>query len=186
MTMFNLIATSDQINISRASTELWIHLRAIGDESPRVNRSKVRGVVKGKTNLNPVEAIHKLRSLLRVDPSKFRSIYRVIPIEEVVETDVLDIVDIVKRLSSRIGKGESFRVTLEKRRTDLRSLKVIESVAEIIDRPVNLKEPDWVVLIEILGKETGISVIRPIDILNIQKEKYVLSSEREKSSSFDN
>jgi tRNA acetyltransferase TAN1 len=185
MKKFNLIATSDQINISRASTELWIQLRAIGDESPRVNRSQVRGVVKGQTNLNPVEAIQKLRSLLRGDPSKFKSIYRVIPIEEIVESDVDEIIDAVKRLSPRIGKNDRFRVTLEKRKTNLRSLDVIKAVAEVIDCPVDLKNPDWVILIEILGKETGVSVIRPVDILNIQKEKYFLSSEREERAPLD-
>jgi tRNA acetyltransferase TAN1 len=186
MKRFNLIATSDQINLSRASTELWIQLRAIGDENPKVNRSHVRGIVKAKTNLNPVEAIHKLRSLLRADPSKFKSIYRVIPIEEIVKSDVSDIVDVVERLSTRIRKDESFRVTLEKRKTGLRSLEVIKPVADVIDSPVDLRNPDWVVLIEILGRETGVSVIRPVDILNIQKEKYALSSEGEERALLDN
>lgn len=173
------------MNISRASTELWILLKAVGDESPKVNRSRVKGVIIGKTNLGPIEAIHKLRSLLRVNPSKFKSIYRVLPIEEVVETEIHSIVDTLRRLSIRIRESETFRITLEKRRTDLRSQEVIDPVAEIIDRRVELKEPDWVVLIEILGKETGVSVIRPVDILNIQKEKYALSSERKKSPFLD-
>jgi len=87
--------------------------------------------------------------------------------------------------AERMGAEESFRVTLEKRRTRLRSLEVIEPVAEVIDNPVNLRDPDWVVLVEILGNETGVSVIKPVDTLNVQKEKYRLSTEREKGSLLD-
>jgi tRNA acetyltransferase TAN1 len=52
---------------------------------------------------------------------------------------------------------------------------VIEPVANIIDREVNLGDPDWIVLIEIMGKKTGVSVVRPEGILNVQKERYRLS-----------
>ena len=50
---------------------------------------------------------------------------------------------------------------------------------------MNLRDPDWVVLVEILGNETGVSVIKPVDTLNVQKEKYRLSTEREKGSLLD-
>jgi tRNA(Ser,Leu) C12 N-acetylase TAN1 len=58
-------------------------------------------------------------------------------------------------------------------------------VAEIIDNPVDLENPDWVVLVEILGSETGVSVIKPVDTLNVQKERHRLSTEREKSPLLD-
>jgi tRNA acetyltransferase TAN1 len=66
-------------------------------------------------------------------------------------------------------------VTLEKRKTDIRSLEVIEAVATVIDNVVDLENPDWVVLVEIMGKRTGISIIRNNAFLNIQKERATLS-----------
>ena len=151
-------------------------LRAVGDETPVVDRSPIRGLIAAKTNLEPVEAIQMLRSELAENPEGFRFLLRVMPIEMIVQTDLDGIIDAVHRLASKIGEKESFRVTLEKRRTHLRSREVIDAVAEGIDRRVDLEGYDWNVLIEIIGKTTGISVIPRHGLLNVQKEKVGLSS----------
>lgn len=176
MREFNLIATSDHFYVSNAASELWIHLRDIGDDSPRVSRTGIKGLIKGATCFDAVEAIHKFRNALTRNPKKFRHIFRILPIQKVVDTDISNIVETVKEMADRIMVKESFRVTLEKRRTHLRSLEIIEAAAEVIDRPVDLKNPDWIVLIEVLGRETGVSIIRSADILNVQKEKFALTS----------
>jgi tRNA acetyltransferase TAN1 len=63
-------------------------------------------------------------------------------------------------------------------RRGLGSLEIIEPVAEVIERRVDLENPDWVVLIEVVGNETGVSVIRLNDVLNVLKEIYALSHNR--------
>jgi tRNA acetyltransferase TAN1 len=73
--------------------------------------------------------------------------------------------------STHIGKGESFRITVDKRRSNLRSREIVEEVARRIDRKVNLEEPDKIILVEILGDITGISVIPPEAILSIERER---------------
>jgi tRNA acetyltransferase TAN1 len=182
MKVFNILATTDHFNISHAASELWMLLRTIGDETPKVNRTGIKGVIKCYTTLDPIKVVHILRATLKEEPNKFSSIFRIMPIERITETKICLIVKTVKSLIERIGENETFRITLEKRKTDLRSLEVIEAVALVIDRSVNLEEPNWIVLIEILGKETGISVVRSNDILNIQKEKSKLFSKRKKSA----
>jgi len=182
---YNLLATTDQLGLSQASSELWMNLRAIGDERPRVDRSRIKGLILAYTSLDPREAVRLLRMHMGEEPGRYRAVYRVMPILAWVKTEVEEIVDAVKEQAERMEAGESFRVTLEKRRTRLRSLEVIEPVAEAIDNPVDLEKPDWVVLVEILGNETGVSVIRPVDNLNVQKERHRLSTEREKGSHLD-
>ena len=182
---YNLLATTDQLGLSQASSELWMNLRAIGDERPRVDRARIKGLILAYTSLDPREAVHLLRRHMEAEPGRYSAVYRVMPILAWVKTEVEEIVEEVKEQATRMGAGESFRVTLEKRRTWLRSLEVIEPVAEIIDNPVDLESPDWVVLVEILGSETGVSVIKPVDTLNVQKEKYRLSMKREKSPPLD-
>lgn len=172
---YNLLATSEPINVGRASRELWVNLRAVGDEAPRVDKSRVKGLIIAHTNLNPVKAIHDLRSLMKAEPKRFRMVYRVMPIMKWVPTEISEMVEAVRELSSLVNIDESFRVTLEKRRTGLGSMDIIEAVAEVLDRTVDLESPDWVVLVEVVGKNTGISVIRSEDTLNVQKEKYELS-----------
>lgn len=182
---YNLLATTDQLGLSQASSELWMNLRAIGDEKPKVDRSRIKGLILAYTNLDPREAVHLLRRHMEAEPGRYRAVYRVMPILAWVKTEIEEIVEEVREQAARIGAEESFRVTLEKRRTQLRSLEVIEPVAEVIDNPVDLRDPDWVVLVEILGNETGVSVIKPVDTLNVQKEKHRLSTERKKSTLLD-
>jgi len=172
----NLLATSEIWSESEACSELWMLLRAVGDETPVVDRSPIKGLIAARTNLEPVEAIGRLRSELAENPEGFRVLLRVMPIEMMVPTDLEVIMDAVHRLASKIGEKESFRITLEKRRTHLRSRKVIDAVAERIDRRVDLEGYDWNVLIEIISKTTGISVIPRHGVLNVQKERARLSS----------
>jgi tRNA acetyltransferase TAN1 len=174
---YNLLATSDQLSVSQACSELWMGLRAAGDPEPRVNRSRVKGLVVARTSMDPVEAVHGLRAHLASDPGRLGSVYRVMPVQAWAETSVDRVVDAVRALAVVMGPGDSFRVTLEKRRTQLRSLEIIDAVASAIEMRVDLENPDWVVLVEVVGNETGVSVVRPSDILNVQKERAALSSE---------
>jgi len=168
---YNLLATAEQISLSQACSELWMNLRAIGDPEPSVNRSRIRGVILAKTSMNPVDAIHRLRAHMAEEPERYRYVYRVMPVQAWTDTRVESIVKEVASMRGVVEPGDSFRVTLEKRRTRLRSLEVIEPVAAAIDRRVELEAPDWVVLVEIMGNETGVSIVRPLDTLNVQKER---------------
>lgn len=175
---FNLMATSERGSESEACSELWMLLRVVGDETPIVDRSPIRGLILARTSLGPVEAVSRLRSELRRSPESFRTLLRVMPIEEVTPTNLDGITATAQNLASRIEGSESFRITVEKRRTRLRSREVIDAVAADIDRNVDLEHPDWVVLIEIIGRYTGVSVVHPDALLNVQKATYQDSMER--------
>ena len=173
---FNLLATSEVWNESEACSELWMLLRAAGDETPVVDRSPVRGLIAAKTNLDPVEAVGRLRSELHETPEGFRVLLRVLPVEAIVPTDLEGIVEAAHELAAKIGENESFRITLEKRRTPLSSKEVIDAVARGIDRRVDLEDHDWMILIEIIGRITGLAVIPRDGLLNVQKERARLLS----------
>ena len=151
-------------------------LRSIGDETPRVDRSFVQGLIVANTALDPVEAINRLRLELHSNPVLFKVLLRVMPIEMIIPTDLDLIVETTERMAVKIGEKDSFRITLEKRRTPLRSRDVIDAVALNIDRVVKLEKYDWNILIEIVGNISGISVIPKDGIFNVQKEKSFLSS----------
>ena len=174
----DLLATSDIWSASAACSELWMLLRAAGDETPSVTRTRVKGLIAAETSLKPLEAIRRIRAELREKPESFKNLLRIIPVETTVPTEIGEIVETAQRLAEKILDDESFRVTLEKRRTKLRSREVIDAVAEKIDRKVDLGEPDWVVLVEIVGKRTGVAVIPRDGILSVQKERAQLASER--------
>jgi len=67
--------------------------------------------------------------------------------------------------------SNAFRVTVEKRFTQLSTKDIVEAAAANIERNVDLNKPDKILLVEVIGGFTGISVIKPEDILSVMKEK---------------
>ena len=168
---YNLIATTDKITMSGASSQLWMNLRAVGDPEPKVNKTHIKGIIQGSTTLDPTEAIMLMKEHMKSEIERYDKLYRVMPISSWVKTNIEDIVAEVDAQKEKIAADEKFRVTLEKRKTELRSREVIEAVAEVIDNPVDLENPDWVVLVEIMGEHTGVSIVRKEALFNVQKER---------------
>lgn len=146
-------------------------LEQIGDPAATVDRTGVSGLIVAKTILDPFEVIRKFREILQDRPYEFRYMLRVIPVEKVVRTDLTQIQNAVQELSPKIAESETFRITVEKRFTDTSSRDLIEAAAAIVKRKVNLTKPDRVLLIEVVGGLTGVSITKPDEILSILKGK---------------
>jgi tRNA acetyltransferase TAN1 len=169
---FNLLATTSRGNERQMCYELSYLLKdLLGDPEPAVSKTGIRGLVAAKTTLNPVKVIEKFRGILQERPYEFRYALRILPIERVVPTDLDEIKRVAMELADGIGENESFRVTVEKRFTSLHSRDFIEAAAADITRKADLENPDKILLIEVLGGVTGMSLIKPDDVLAVVKEK---------------
>lgn len=168
---FNLLATTSRGYESYARSELRFLFEKIGDASPIIERTGISGLIAVKTNVDALEVIRQFRAILHQRPYEFRFILRIIPIEKVVHTDLEQIQQAVTEFSPKIGENETFRVTVEKRLTTTHTKDIIEKVAANVKRKVNLTRPDKIILIEVLGGLTGVSVVKPEDILSVLKEK---------------
>ena len=51
------------------------------------------------------------------------------------------------------------------------SNEIITEVAEIFPNKVSLNQPDWIILIEVLGNETGISILKNDGMFSLDKAK---------------
>jgi tRNA acetyltransferase TAN1 len=168
---FNLLATTSRGYETYARSELRFLFEKVGDTAPAIEKTGISGLIAVKTNMDSIEVIRQLRAILRQRPYEFRFVLRLVPVEKVVCTDLDQIQQAVVELSSKIGENETFRVTVEKRFTTTHTKDIVEKVAGNIKRKVNLTAPDKVVLIEVIGGLTGVSVIKPEDILSVLKEK---------------
>ena len=151
--------------------ELAYLLKESGDPTPETGKTGIRGVIVGKTTLNPVDAIEKFRGILQERPYEFRYALRILPIEKVVRTDLDKVKRVATELAARLSENETFRVTVEKRFTSLHSQDFIEAAATDIQNKADLENPDKVLLIEVLGGLTGMSLISPSSIMAVVKEK---------------
>lgn len=169
---FNLIITTLRGTERQACSEMNYLLKdELGDPKPLIEKTGIRGLLIAKISLDPLEVIEKLRKMIHEYPYRLRYALRVIPIQKVVDTNLDEIRRVSLELGQKIGEDSSFRVTIEKRFTSLHSIDLIEAAASEIKRKINLSKPDNVLLIEVLGELTGISLIKPQDILAVTKEK---------------
>ncbi len=168
---FNLLVTTARGNEEDACSEIWYLLGEIGDSAAKVDKTGITGLIAAKTAFNPFEVIEKLRGILKERPYEFRYTLRIIPVEKVVRTDLGEIQRVVTELGSKIGKNETFRVTVEKRFTTTPARDIIEAAAANIERRVDLGNPDKIVLIEVVGGLTGISIVKAEGIISTAKER---------------
>ena len=171
----NLIVTCPRHFESEASNEIKKILEEIGDESPNVEKSPLSGILFVKTGADVFQVSQKIREKISDEPWEIRYILRTIPIQEWFETDLEKIVLETKKLSEKIQQGEKYRITIEKRNSDVSSQEIITRVADAIKKDVSLEQPDKIILIEIFEKFTGMSLVNQNDILSVEKEKRSIS-----------
>lgn len=171
LTDFNILATTMRGNERQMCHELAFLLKESGDPEPKTDKTGIRGVVVAKTALDPVETIRKFRIILQERPYEFRYSLRIIPIQKVIHTDLEEIKQAATELTKNLGENETFRVTVEKRFTNIHSRDFIEAVATNIKNKVDLDKPNKILLIETLGGFTGISLLTSDQTISVMKEK---------------
>ena len=150
-------------------------LGRMGDPSPRIRSGGFPGIMIAESTADPVLFAHMVRELVHEEPWSVRYIQRVIPIQKWVQTSQNEIVGMLHEMAGEIHKGERYRITVEKRDSEISSREIISRTADLVDGDVSLEHPDRILLVEILGEHTGLSVIRPCDITRVEKERRAVS-----------
>jgi tRNA acetyltransferase TAN1 len=163
---FNLLVSCPRFHEKDAIAEIWYLFSNIGDEEVKAKQTIFPGLINAKTKQNPSESIRNLRELIKTDPLILKFVLKIMPIEIIVETSLEKITKVASDLGSRILADETFRITAKSRFSPINPQELILEVAHFIDRKVNLTNPDKILLIQILGKITGLSLIEPTDILS--------------------
>lgn len=171
MNTFNLIVSTYRFREEEAHDEILDLLEYIGDQDAECEITEIKGILLVQTSIEAATVIEKLKGLTSTDPWEVRYVLRVLPVMRAIPTEIDDICLAVSEMVDRIGAQDSFRITIEKRHSSLESRKVIEAVAARVQRRVDLDNPSWVILVQIVGSVTGVSIIRPGQIFSSIKEK---------------
>ena len=171
LTDFNLMISTSRGNERNTCSEMWYLLGEVGDRGSNIETTKVIGLVVAKTRLDPIKAIHSLRALFKARPWEFKYTLKLVPIQRVVPAQISEIENAAMEVAEGIAGDEKFRITIEKRHTPLSSKPIIDNVAKKINRTVDLDSPDKILLIEIIGEYAGLSLITPMDIMSVERER---------------
>jgi|TARA_B110000305_G_C19330756_1_gene583854 tRNA acetyltransferase TAN1 len=173
--MMNLIITCARHLEEDTEEELRDILDELGDSEIEVSISDMSGILTAQTKLDPIEVVKKMKEMLLDQPWSIRYCLRIIPIQKVIETKIEVIEMEISNISNQILDGETYRILIEKRNSDISSKEIITKIAHEIKNKVSLDFPDKIILIEILGGMTGISILKEADILSIEKTKRSMS-----------
>jgi len=167
----NLIITCARSLESETKNEIKKILDELGDQEPEILNVGMRGILMVNTIIEPSKIIDWVRNKIVEEPWLIRYCLRIIPIQMITETEIDKIKQNVIKLKDTIQKNDSYRITIEKRNTDISSTEIITEIAKIFPNKVSLNQPDWIVLIEILGNDTGISILKDDELFSLDKAK---------------
>jgi len=167
----NLIITCARSLESETKNEIKKILGELGDQEPEILNVGMRGILMVNTIIEPSKIIDYVKNKIIEEPWLIRYCLRIIPIQMITETEIDKIKQNVIKLKDTIQKNDSYRITIEKRNTNISSNEIITEIAKIFPNKVSLNEPDWIILIEILGNETGISILKNGGMFSLDKAK---------------
>jgi tRNA acetyltransferase TAN1 len=171
----NLIITCPRHLEPDTENELMDILEEFGDPDAKITISSMSGILTAETKLEPIEVVRKIKEMLLDEPWSIRYCKRIIPIQKVIEPKIEEIEKSIGELSNQISDEETYRISIEKRNSNLSSKEIITKIADKIKNKVSLEFPDKIILIEILGNKAGISILKKSDILSTEKTKRSMS-----------
>ena len=173
--MMNLIVTCSRHLEGDTEDEIIDILDELGDSNVKISVSSMSGIITVETKLDPIEVVRKMKEMVLDEPWSIRYCLRIIPIQKVVETSIEEIEKTISSMSDQIEEKESYRILIEKRNSDISSKEIITKIANGIKNKVSLDFPEKIILIEVLGIVTGISILKKSDILSLEKTKRSIS-----------
>jgi tRNA acetyltransferase TAN1 len=150
-------------------------LEDFGDSEPKITITNMSGILTVKTQLEPVEVVKKIKEMILDEPWSIRYCLRIIPMQKFVDTDIEKIDETVSEISNSITEDDTYRISIEKRNSQMVSQELIKKIAEKFKNKVSLENPDKIIQIEILGGKTGVSILSKGEILSLEKTKRSLS-----------
>jgi tRNA acetyltransferase TAN1 len=171
----NLIITCARHLEEETEDEIINILNELGDSNVKISISSMSGILTAETTLDPIEIVRKMKEMLLDEPWSIRYCLRVIPIQKFIETNVEEIEKTISSMLNQIQDTDTYRISIEKRNSDVSSKEIITKIADKIKNKVSLDFPDKIILIEILGIVTGISILKKSDILSLEKTKRSMS-----------
>lgn len=171
MTKANLIVTYDPTHPGKAKDEVKTLLGET-DEDPEFLQSEVEGIFLIRIE-EPKKTVKKLAEICSGEPDKFGYTFKWIPVDKWSSSDIGDMSTEIRNLEDKIDANEKWKLDLTKRKYDkYTTTNLIETLTEGINKPnVDLKKPDKIVKVDIIGEQAAISLLNADEYLDVHKIK---------------
>ena len=128
----NLIITCARHLEPETEEELRDILEELGDSDIKVSITNMSGILTAETKLEPINIVRKIKEMLLDEPWSVRYCLRIIPIQKIIETKMEEIEKSIIELSDQILENETYRISIEKRNSNVSSQEIITKIANKI------------------------------------------------------
>jgi tRNA acetyltransferase TAN1 len=150
-----------------AMGEVQSLLARFGDPRASVRRTLARGILGVRTSLDAREIIARLRALRAADPLAFQHTCIWVPIDLWTTSEIDAMREAVLQLRDRIAPDHTWRMIVKKRRyTRQHTIDIIRALADLVPQKVDLRHPDRILRVDILGNYAGLSVLTAEEIFS--------------------
>ncbi len=167
MAKVNLLVTYDPNHAGLAKEEITAILKQLKTE-PEFLKSEVDGLFQ-ITIKEPKEIVKKLVGICKKDPAMFRTTFHWVPVDNWCKSTIEDMQKTIKGLVKGINEKDKWKMDIAKRCYEkYHTTELIMKLTEVVDKPkVDLKNPDKIIRVDIIGNDAGISLLNKDEILNI-------------------
>ncbi|WP_019177908.1 THUMP domain-containing protein [Methanomassiliicoccus luminyensis] len=169
---YNILVTFHHNEKARAEEEVAKRINDSGLVLEDLMESSVPGLLLVRVAGDGKEAVKRLRGFAFRFPEMFRYTYHWTPVEEWVSSDIPAMIGAAREFGSRIGKGRTWKMELEKRRYHQEGsvLDLIKTLTDPIDAgTVDLESPDLVLKVEIIGDFAGFALVSDDEVLEVNQ-----------------
>jgi len=162
-----LLITYDPAHIESSKEKVEMLFKEIKSK-PEFLKSKYSGIFLLNAS-KPKEVVKKLKALSKNSSELFGKTYRYIPVDKWVKSEIPVMQKAIKSLVPKIGENEKWMMDLEKRHYHKYDYKeLIVKLTDVVDRKnIDLKKPKKIIKVEIVGKDAGISLLTPDELLTV-------------------
>ena len=133
---------------------------------------KITGVVAGKLTGDPVTASKILWNTAYHEPWRVKRALRFIPIKHNCISTLDEIASVAEKLVQEIPAGSTYKIEAELRKSELKWGDVINAIAsKMVNLKVKMKDPDFYIYVQILGRACGISALKEDEVFRALKAK---------------
>ncbi len=154
----NLLVTFDPVHQESAKAEIETLIKETGESAK---------ILKIEEGLAEIKVKDARKTIKKIDTSKFEYTFYWWPADKWSKSDIKSMQKVIVGLEKGIKKEEKWKMDFAKRKVTQEYPKdIIIKLTDVIDKPnVDLKNPDKIIKIEIMGNRAAISLLTKDELL---------------------
>jgi tRNA acetyltransferase TAN1 len=167
---FNLLVTFHPNQAGLAEREVRKRVEDVGGHVEDIERSSIDGVFCVRLAGDAKEIVSSLHSEFQEAPEMLVHTYHWVPIDVWVEANEEVMIDTVKDLAQGIGENEKWMMHVHKRHHPKHSEELMLTLTGPIRKgKVDLKHPEKIIVVEVLGGMAGLSLLAKDQLINVNR-----------------